>query len=121
MKRAAFLLFVILSFYIAGLYRYPPLLVLSAAALLSLPILFFLPRYQKRRLLVEPVRKSETTQKEEEMVCELHVRNAGKLPVSRFGLHISAWYGAWAGWPKRAGSRWNHKAAEIQNGPVWRV
>ena len=41
MKRAAFLLFVILSFYIAGLYRYPPLLVLSAAALLSLPILFF--------------------------------------------------------------------------------
>ena len=93
MKRAAFLLFVILSFYIAGLYRYPPLLVLSAAALLSLPILFFLPRYQKRRLLVEPVRKSETTQKEEEMVCELHVRNRGKLPVSRFGLHISAWYG----------------------------
>ena len=93
MKRAAFLLFVILSFYIAGLYRYPPLLVLSAAALLSLPILFFLPRYLKRRLFVEPVRKSETTQKEEELECELHVRNEGKLPVSRFGLHISAWYG----------------------------
>ena len=71
MKRAAFLLFVILSFYIAGLYRYPPLLVLSAAALLSLPILFFLPRYLKRRLFVEPVRKSETTQKEEELECEL--------------------------------------------------
>ena len=52
MKRAAFLLFVILSFYIAGLYRFPPLLVLSAAALLSLPILFFLPRYLKRRLFV---------------------------------------------------------------------
>ena len=93
MKRAAFLLFVILSFYIAGLYRYPPLLVLSAAALLSLPILFFLPRYLKRRLFVEPVRKSETTQKEEELECELLVRNEGKLPVSRFGLHISAWYG----------------------------
>ena len=93
MKRAAFLLFVILSFYIAGLYRYPPLLVLSAAALLSLPILFFLPRYLKRRLFVEPVRKSETTQKEEELECELRVRNRGKLPVSRFGLHINAWYG----------------------------
>ena len=65
MKRAAFLLFVILSFYIAGLYRYPPLLVLSTAALLSFPLLFFLPRYLKRR-----------------------------LPVSRFGLYVSARYGA---------------------------
>lgn len=65
MKRAAFLLFVILSLYIAGLYRYPPLLVLSMAALLSFPPLFFLPRYLKRR-----------------------------LPVSRFGLYVSARYGA---------------------------
>ena len=40
MKRAAFLLFVILSFYVAGLYRYPPLLVLSMTALLSLLLLF---------------------------------------------------------------------------------
>ncbi len=55
MKREAFLLFVILSFYIAGLYRHPPFLVLSTAALLSLLLLFFLPRYLKRRLLVEPV------------------------------------------------------------------
>ncbi len=47
MKRAAFLLFVILSLYIAGLYRYPPLLVLSMAALLSFPPLFFLSRYLK--------------------------------------------------------------------------
>ena len=94
MKREAFLLFVILSFYIAGLYRYPPLLVLSTAALLSFPLLFFLPRYLKRRLLVEPVRKSETAQKEEEMVCELRVRNMGRLPVSRFGLYVSARYGA---------------------------
>ena len=93
MKRAAFLLFVILSFYIAGLYRYPPLLVLSAAALLSLPLLFFLPRHLKRRLLVEQVRKSETARKEEELVCELRVRNTGRLPVSRFGLRVSAWYG----------------------------
>ena len=93
MKRAAFLLFVILSFYIAGLYRYPPLLVLSAAALLSLPLLFFLPRHLKRRLLVEQVRKSETARKEEELECELRVRNTGRLPVSRFGLRVSAWYG----------------------------
>ena len=93
MKRAAFLLFVILSFYIAGLYRYPPLLVLSAAALLSLPLLFFLPRHLKRRLLVEPVRRSETARKEEELECELRVRNTGRLPVSRFGLRVSAWYG----------------------------
>lgn len=94
MKRAVFLLFVILSFYIAGLYRYPPLLVLSTAALLSLPLLFALPRYLKKRLLVEPVRKSETAQKEQELVCGLCVRNTGRLPVSRFGLRVSARYGA---------------------------
>ena len=94
MKRAVFLLFVILSFYIAGLYRYPPLLVLSTAALLSFPLLFALPRYLKKRLFVEPVRKSETAQKEQELVCGLRVRNTGKLPVSRFGLRVSARYGA---------------------------
>lgn len=92
MKKTAFLLFVILSFYIAGLYRYPPLLILSTAELLLLPLLFFLTRYFRRCISVEPARRSEMAEKEEELVCEIRVSNSGRLPVSRFGLRVGAWY-----------------------------
>lgn len=93
MKKAAFFLFVILSFYIAGLYRYPPLLVLSTGEILLLPLLFGLTRYFRRHISLEPARKSETAEKEREIDCELRVRNSGKLPISRFGVRVSAWYG----------------------------
>ena len=111
MKRAVFLLFVILSFYIAGLYRYPPLLVLSTAALLSFPLLFALPRYLKKRLFVEPVRKSETAQKEQELVCGLRVRNTGKLPVRP----------VWTVRQRPVWSRAGCAATEIQDASVWRM
>ncbi|HJA91552.1 MAG TPA: DUF58 domain-containing protein [Candidatus Eisenbergiella merdipullorum] len=92
MKRAVFLLFIIFSFSIAGLYRYPPLLVLSAAEILILPFLFCLTLYFRKHLHLEPARRSGTAEKDTELECEIRIRNKGRLPVSRFGLRIRAWY-----------------------------
>ncbi len=91
MRRFLFILLVLLTFYLAGVYRYLPLMVLSIIEAVYFVLSFFLSLYFRRHLFIEALRHSDCAKKGERLVCGIQVVNNGKLPVSRFGIRL--WYG----------------------------
>lgn len=94
MRRFLFILFAMVTFYLAGVYRYLPLMVLSAMEAAFFMVSYFLPRYFRKSLSVEAVRHSDCVEKGGQLVCGIRVINKGKLPVSRFGLRLRYGYGS---------------------------
>lgn len=92
MSRIVFGLLAVLTYYLAGMYLSLPLMILGFAELFLLIFLIFLPRYLKKHISVEFIKKSETAELGGEMHCHLVIHNTGKLPVSRARLRLKLKY-----------------------------
>lgn len=92
MKKAVLLFLLAATFYIAGMYRYRPLMVLFFAELFIGGATYVQARYLKKNLLIEIPRKSDSAQKESILWCVITAKNKGRLPVSRFRLRLRFGY-----------------------------
>lgn len=92
MKKVAFVLLMLFTFYWAGMYHSLPLMVLCLAELLLFIVLLILPRVLRPRLSVAFAKQKETAQAGAETICRVAVQNKGKLPVGRIGLRLRVWY-----------------------------
>ena len=63
MRRFLFILLAMLTFYLAGVYRYLPLMVLAVMEAAYFMISFFLSRYFRKSLSVEAFRHSDCVEK----------------------------------------------------------
>ncbi|MCH5183785.1 MAG: DUF58 domain-containing protein [Oscillospiraceae bacterium] len=92
MKKTAFFLLMLFTFYWAGVYHSLPLMVLCLAELLLFVVLLVLPRLLRSRLSIAFPKQNETARAGAETLCRVTVRNKGKLPVSRIRLRLRVWY-----------------------------
>ena len=92
MKKVAFLALILLTYYLAATYRSLPLLILCMAELFLSVILFFLPRFLRRKLNVSFLSREAFAEEGETVSCSVTVSCRGRLPVSRFSLRLRARY-----------------------------
>ena len=90
MRHFFFILLILLTYYLAGMYHSLPLMILCAAELLTVIFSFLLTRYFKRKISVSFRKKTDTVQAGETAVCSLSIRSAARLPVSRCVLTVEA-------------------------------
>jgi uncharacterized protein (DUF58 family) len=83
MKQAAFFITAFFTYYLAGMYRSLPMIVLCVMELLLYAMLFLLSRYFKRNLSAEFFKRGDSAEKSTELPCGVRVRNRGKLPAGR--------------------------------------
>lgn len=93
MKNFAFLIFILITFYAAGMFQYQPLMFLFVLECVYLVVMLFQVHYFKRNLSLSLLRRHDATEKGTNYECICKVHNTGKLPVSRFGLRVSFSYG----------------------------
>lgn len=93
MKRLCFLSFSVFMAYIAGMYRYPALMVLAVGGLLLLLFLTVQLMVCGRRVQVGFGRKVLTAVKGEAVSCKILVDYTGKLPAGRLRFSIRYGYG----------------------------
>ena len=82
MRKLVFAIILAFTFYIAGMYRHPGLMVLFFAEIALTVVMFLACHYMKRNLSLEIPQKSGVARKEQTIWCALTARNKGKLPVS---------------------------------------
>ena len=92
MKKAAFFLLMLVTWYLAGMYRSRPLMTLCVAELALLVMLFALSRYFRARLSAHFPKRSESTEVGRDTICRVSVVNSGRLPVSRVALRLRVGY-----------------------------
>lgn len=92
MKKAAFFILVLFTYYWAAMYRSMQLMVLCVAELLLLVILLVLPRVFRRRLSAHFLKHTECTGRNAMTSCRIVVQNRGRLPVSRVRLRLRLRY-----------------------------
>lgn len=91
MKRVIFLFFMVMTCYIAGMYRSTPFVMLVVMEGLLLLVMFVWPHYLKRMLTVGFLSKSNFAKKETKSNCRILVRNKGIAAAGRFQLKV--WFG----------------------------
>lgn len=92
MRKFAFLVLCLLTFYLAGMYRYLTLAILACLELAALPVLFLVSRYLKNHLSVEALQHGGAAVKEASYECGVRVNNTGRLPVGSFRIRIECGY-----------------------------
>lgn len=92
LKSVLFLLLIFLTFYLAAIYSYTPLLVLSAAELIFAAVSAVLPHIFKRRISVGFCKSSDFATAGVSSPITVNVRYDGKLPVSRYEITLAAFY-----------------------------
>lgn len=90
MKRLLFLLLILLTWYLAGMYRLRPIMVLALTELLVFLWAAVLPRILKRQLQLGFPNGCTPVTRGGRAKVGLQVKNRGRLPVSRFRLHFSS-------------------------------
>ena len=93
MKRMFFLSLSVFLFYLAGMYRYPALMILAVGQLLMALYLKIQAHVCSKRVRAGFCRKMATAVKGEPVSCGLSVGNQGKLPVGRLRFSIKYGYG----------------------------
>ncbi len=91
MSKFLFFFFMAVLFFLGGMYRYMPLLVLSSAMILLAVFCLITSRYFRRHLTVEFSKHSETGRVRDEISCGLTIRYTGIWPTGavRIPLRIS--------------------------------
>lgn len=92
MKSVLFLILILLTFYLAAMYSYTPLLVLSAAELIFAAASAVLPHIFKRRISVGFCKSSDFASAGAPSAIAVNVSYDGKLPVSRYEITLVASY-----------------------------
>lgn len=93
MRRVGFAGIILLTCYMAGTFRFRPLMVLAGMEGIVFCLSYFLCRYLKQGLSVQVLRHGEITEKGRWLPCRMKVQNTGRLPVSRFCIKLRYWYG----------------------------
>lgn len=94
MKKLNYVFVCLLTIYLAGMYRYLPLMVLAILELVFLAVSFALPFYFRGKLSVEVLRHKEFTRKMTALSWGIRVVNTGKLPINLFRIKILTRYGS---------------------------
>ena len=92
MKKVAYFVLMLVTWYLAGMYRSRPLMALCAAELTLLVLLFALSRYFRAKLSARFPKRSESAEAGRETVCRITVVNGGRLPVGRTALRLRVGY-----------------------------
>lgn len=92
MRRAALLLLIAASFYLAAMYRYPLLLALCAVELLLLPLSLCLAQYFRKRLSASFLQQCVPVEVGSAALCHVQTSYTGRLPVSRFAVCLRGGY-----------------------------
>ena len=92
MKKTAFLILILVTCYLAAMYRSLPLMALGLTELVLFIILFILSRYFRKKLTVRFPQQSGSTEDGVNAVCRISVHNSGRLPVSRISLKLRVRY-----------------------------
>lgn len=92
MKKISLVLLAAAAFYIGGVYRFPPLMILAVATILTLPIMFIISRLLRKNITAEFAETNSAAFKNTEYRCTVVGENRGILPISRFYTKISYGY-----------------------------
>lgn len=94
MKRLFFCIWLLLTFYLAGMYRSLPLLTLCGTELALAVVLLILPRYFVRRLTLTFQKANDFAEVQADIPCGLLAVYSGRLPPTRFTARLEARYPA---------------------------
>lgn len=89
MKKICSLLLILLTYYVAGMYRSIPVLVACAAEAILAAVLVFLPRVLRRTVRVSFAKRYDTTVKNTPHRCVCLVENLGRIPCGRFRFRLA--------------------------------
>ena len=92
MTGAVYFSVMLLTYYLAGMYRSLPLMTLAVAQLLLAVVLFALSRYFRGRLTVRFPTRSGATEVGMTTNFRVVIQSGGRLPVSRIGLRLCVGY-----------------------------
>ena len=93
MKKLNYMILCLITVYLAGMYRYFPLMVLAVLEIAFLAVSYGLSHYFRRNLSVQAMRHSDSVQAMAALSCGVEVHNAGKLPITRFRIRVLFGYG----------------------------
>lgn len=119
MKKFLFLLWIGACWYLAGMYRLFPLLVVAVVGVLVFLIAGILPFFLKKQLELSFPQSLVLVEKGEEIEVDLRVKNKGRLPAGRFGVRFRCFSKAFRGQKqkcKRSGSVAAGETEEIRAG-----
>lgn len=88
MKKILLPVLLLLTWYVAGMYESPALMVLAAAQLLFLILMWFLSGYYIRHLDAAAPQSGFTARRGERFSCRIRIINRGKLPVGKLYLTV---------------------------------
>lgn len=91
-RTLGFALFILITWYLAAMYRYPVLLILLGIEVILLPVSVFFAFFFRRRLQVRFSSKRKNTVQGERTDCRIEGIYKGVLPVSRLRLKIKVSY-----------------------------
>lgn len=92
MKKITALLILILTWYIAGKYRYISLMILAFTEFILFVAMLILPKIAKRFLHIEFSAKNQTTCKDVPLPCDLKVNNRNMLPLNHLQVKMRFQY-----------------------------
>lgn len=92
MRLAGYLLLTAATYYMAGMYRSLPLMLLFVMELVLLAVMRILPFYLRRAFSLKFSEEAVMAERTEEMLCHIHVCNRAWLPVSRFRIRLALRY-----------------------------
>jgi len=93
MRKLFFILLCLFTCYLAGMYRYLPLMVLAQLELVFFVVSFFVACYFRKSLSMEVLRHSDSVEKSMQYICSVRMVNKGKLPVNSFRVRLVYGYG----------------------------
>ena len=92
MKKALFFVLVLFTYYLAGMYRSLPLMVLCVMELMLMALLFLQPRCFKKKMSVAFLKASESADEGSDTLCHIRVQNRNRLPVNQFKVYLCIRY-----------------------------
>ncbi len=92
LKAIPFLIFVLFTFYLAGMYRYTALLVLAAAEAIILAVSFVIPSYFKKRLKITFSKHADTAFVNNPCEVSLALNYKGKIPITKYRVKTLSSY-----------------------------
>lgn len=108
MKKILFFLLLLFTWYLGGMYRYLPLMVLLVAEVLLAATFLILSRYFCRRTRAGFAKAFDTAQAGQEMSCQIWSAYSGPLSPGQCALRLRAGYQT----QRRRGRKWLHGVCE---------
>ena len=92
MKKVLFFVLVLFTYYLAGMYRSLPLMVLCVMEPMLIALLFVQPRCLKKKLSLAFLKACESAEEGSGARCRIKVQNLNRLPVNQFKVSLRIRY-----------------------------